>query len=148
MKSALAYEDENFSFLDDILDDLDYEYRKAKDKEESSYTPYQKTISSILRDRYYNVPKVYNNSRYYVPRSYLNFVQNYVNNNNYKNRGYEWNKNSSPVDVYNQMMNTVDYGTSTDVWGNTTKHYKDGSSYTVRQPGVSPFQDSEKKYNK
>lgn len=127
IKSALAYEDANFGFLDDILDDLDYDYNKAKSS--SGYTPYSKTISSILRDRYYNTPRVYKNNRYSVPKTYLNFVQNYINNVNYQNR---YSNLSNPMETYNQMMRTKNYGTSTDIWGNRYTRYtnSDGDKWT------------------
>ena len=37
------------------------------------------------------------------------------------------------------MRNAVDYGTSKDIWGTETQHYKDGSSYVKKSRGYNPF---------
>jgi hypothetical protein len=93
----------------------------------------------------YNTPKNYNRYNRY------NYRKTYKNNKLFFDqlrKQYRQSNELNPFEAYNASKQVQNYGTSKDVWGNETRHYTDCSSYTVRQPGVSPFQGSEKKYNK
>lgn len=129
--SAIEYEDYNYNFLDDILEELDAEYQSLKHDEYKTYQANQ--VANSLRQRYYNTPRVYNNYNYNNKyRSYnygIDFVRNFINNNNYKNR---YSNLKNPFETYQQMENTKRYGTSFDIWGNRYTRYtnKDGDKWT------------------
>lgn len=118
IKSALAYEDYNYPYLDNIIEELTDEYNKLK---KSNYKFYP------------SIPKVYNNYSYsndygynkYGNRNYYSYDKtsqyyNYLKNNSY-NKSYNYTK--SPDDIYQQFMNTWKYGKSTDIWGNRQTGY-------------------------
>lgn len=138
IKSAIIYEEDTYPFLDDIISDV---ATKARKEYNSKYNSYQKSISSLLKTFTYNTPKNYSsryNSKYKTylnANKYLKFLDNYVNSVAYKNK---YNNQSSPLDAYDKMKQIQNYGTSTDVWGNETRHYTDGTEYSVRQQGM-PF---------
>lgn len=129
--SAIEYEDYNYSFLDDILEELDAEYQSLKHDEYQTYQANK--VANSLRQRYYNTPRVYNNYNYNNKyRSYnygIDFVRNFINNNNYRNR---YSNLKNPFETYQQMENTKRYGTSFDIWGNRYTRYtnKDGDKWT------------------
>ncbi len=132
IKSALAYEDYMFPYLQDYCDELTEEYQREKAKQNAS--SYTKSISSILSTMKYNTPTyrtTNNNYNNYLAKS--NMYNLLTTNNRY-------NQNTvQPNEAFNSMMSKANYGVSTDIWGNRTQHYKDGSSYTQKERGINPF---------
>jgi hypothetical protein len=119
IKAALIYEDYNYPYLDDIIEELTKEYNDYK---KSQYPEYLPNISNIVSNfnrnaGYYN----FSNQNY---RRYSN-LGNYVNylktSNQYKPRY------NNPSDVYEDMMNTWKYGKSTDIYGNKYTNYTNSS---------------------
>jgi len=135
IKSAIAYEDYSYPFLDDIYDDIATQYQREKAKSNNYYA---KSISSILRNMSYNTPKnykySYNTSKAYRNYSnYTDFIKRYLNSVAYQNK---YKNVASPMEAYDQARQAQAYGTSKDIWGNETRHYTDGTEYAVRQPGM------------
>ena len=133
IKSAIAYEEYNYPFLDDIYQELADQYQKERTNSSNRYV---QSVGSLLKTMNYNTPKVYNTNtrRYNNYSNYVNFVNRYLNNVSYNNRYSK--KQPSSLDVYNDMMNKQNNGTSVDVWGNKTRHYTDGTEYNVREQGM------------
>mgnify|MGYP003307888761 CR=1 FL=1 len=136
IKSALLYEEKHYPYVDDLVD---YVNSKAT-QERAASDNYSRSISSILSTMNYNTPKMYNYSskrkNYYGSSRYINFLNNYINNINYKRR---YQNTESPLEAYNNSERTKNYGVSTDVWGTQTKHYANGATYTVNNQGYNPF---------
>jgi hypothetical protein len=135
IKTALIYEDNNYPGLSDILEEVNRQQRKEY---LATLDPYTVSIESKLNTYEYNSRKSTSNS-YYNTSNYINSVNNkwYNNYNNRKNnKNYNnYNKQSNPMEAYNNAMNTWQYGTSTDIYGNKSRHYTDGSSYTIKDYG-------------
>jgi hypothetical protein len=135
IKSAIAYEEYNYPFLDDLYKEVYDQYQTAR---ANSSNRYAASVGSLLKTMNYNTPKNYSrsyntNSRRYD--NYTNFLNRYLNSVQYNNR---YKQNSKPIDAYNEMLRRQSAGVSTDVWGNKTRHYTDGTTYDVRQQGM-PF---------
>lgn len=130
IKSALAYEDYNFPFLEDIADDLNQQYTEYL-RSQNKYSNYVNTLSNMLYRRNVNTPKNYGYNKY-RNSNYKNyqFLNSYLNNIRYRNNYNNYNNN--PMETYNQMMRTKNYGTSTDIWGNRYTRYtnSDGDKWT------------------
>lgn len=130
IKTALAYEDYNFPFLEDIADDLNQQYLEYL-RSQNKYSSYANTLSNMLYRRNVNTPKNYGYNKY-RNSNYKNyqFLNSYLNNINYRNN-YK-NYNNDPMETYNQMMRTKNYGTSTDIWGNRYTRYtnSEGDKWT------------------
>lgn len=134
IKSALAYEDYMFPYLSQAIDEIQDSYWEA-----NKYKKAYNNIGSALKNYYYNYPTLYNkgyNSNYKNYNRLMNF---------YKNSSQKQYKSAklNPMETYNAMRQAQAYGTSKDVWGNETRHYTDGTTYSVRQPGM-PFPGSNK----
>lgn len=138
IKSALAYEDRIFPNLDELYDEVSELNAKQIAKTKSIEGSFKKTNNS-LNEFFYNYPTLYSSNTY--KPTYKNHYYNNVNNwntNTYSKNKY-YNRNTTPLDTYNSMRNITDYGTSKDIWGTETQHYKDGTSYVKRDRGFSPF---------
>ena len=136
IKSAIAYEDYNYPFLDDVYNDIATQYQKEKAKKGNNR--YVASVGSLLKTMNYNTPKDYsyntNTRRYNNYSNYTNFINRYLNNVQYQNK-YKQGV-GSPMQAYNQSLANANSGVSTDVWGNQTRHYTDGTEYSVRQQGM------------
>jgi hypothetical protein len=107
IKSALAYEDYIFPWIDTLVEDL-------QDKYGTSSKPYYKRIyNNFYPNSYYDNDnsyyKHYNNSN--------NYIKGYTPYSNYNSYTY------SPSDTFNYMMNQWKYGKSTDLYGNKYTGY-------------------------
>lgn len=131
IKTALLYEEENYPYLEDVLTDVNNEANKEYiAANQSSYSI--RNIASILKTMSYNTPKYrdYNSNNYKYSKQ-AKFFKNY--NNSYKKQ------QQSPTDAYNNMINSANYGTSKDIWGNETQYYQDGTAYAKRNRGFNPL---------
>ena len=121
IKSAIAYEDYNYPFIDDIYEELSAEYQKEKSENSKRYVS---SVGSLLSTMNYNTPKDYsyntNYNRYKNYNNYSSFINKYLNNIAYNNR---YSNTYSPLETYNQMMRNKNYGTSSDIWGNRYTRY-------------------------
>ena len=128
IKSALAYEDYMFPYLSDTIDKVREDYY-----DQTQYSNKYNNLATILRNYSYNYPSRYSRSyntnyrRYNQTLDFFKHIQR-----NYKPY------TANPFEEFNQMQNLQNRGLSTDVWGNQTRHYTDGTTYTVRQQGM-PF---------
>ena len=119
IKAALIYEDYNYPYLEDVIEELTKEYNYYNKSQYQKYLPNISTIVSNFNRNagYYN----FSNQNY---RRYSN-LGNYVNylktSNQYKPRY------NNPSDVYEDMMNTWKYGKSTDIYGNKYTNYTNSS---------------------
>jgi len=143
VKSALAYEDSIFPNLDDLyVETVEQEQQHKINTSTPSFS-----YTSSLKTYGYNYPTYQTYSSNNYRRSYKNNYYNNLSNwntNTYKKK-YQYNQQcSNPINTYNQAMNNINYGVSTDIWGNQTRHYTDGTEYTVRQQGM-PFPGGNKK---
>ena len=132
IKTALAYEDYMFPYLTTYFENLQDEYWKENYK-------HRKVSSSAISSELYNAfntPTRYSSS-YNTNYKKFNNAKKFLitSQNNYK----KYSSMHNPLDTFNNMLNTQAYGTSKDIWGNETRHYTDGSTYKVRQPGMSIF---------
>ena len=118
IKSALIYEDYNYPYLEDVIDDLKSQYDEYKKSTQKSYR-YTPSVSQLLY--YWNQNKAnynnYNNSNY---RNYTN-TSNYIKHLNTYNNSYS--NTYSPTDTYDYLMNAWNYGKSTDLYGNKYTGY-------------------------
>ena len=135
LKTALLYEEENYPYLEDILEDINTQQKKEYLRNNPSYL---KSVASMLKTFDYNTP------------TYRSYNSNRRRYNNLSNYFYNYNKSKykttpkNAADTYSNMMNIADYGTSKDIWGNETQHYKDGTTYTKRDRGFNPFEEGNK----
>jgi hypothetical protein len=112
VKSALLYEDYNYPYLDDVIDELATEYSDYQKSSKKAYTPYlsaPKNYSKINYDPYRNK----NYSKYNKFNSYYNQIKSY-NSNSYS---------YSPSDTYEYLMNAWQYSKPTDLYGNKYSGY-------------------------
>lgn len=131
VKTALAYEDYMFPYLSSYAEDLQEEYWREnyKHRKVSQYA-----ISNELY-KAFNTPTRYSSSYNKNYRKFNNanrFLRS--SQNSYK----KYKNKMDPFETFNQMKQIQAYGTSRDVWGNEQRHYTDGTTYDVRQPGM-PF---------
>lgn len=116
IKSALAYEDYNYPYIEDIIEELSTQYNdyKKANQKQYSYTP---SVSQLLYYWNQNKAKPYssgntNYKRYNNTSNYLKHLNTYNNNQNY-----------SPTNTYDYLMNAWKYGQSTDLYGNKYTGY-------------------------
>jgi hypothetical protein len=135
IKSALAYEDSIFPDLDDLY--AETVEQKAMDEFNRNPKPEFKYVGSSLKTYSYNYP-TYRSSNYkYKNRNHYYNNVNRWNTNSYSKNKYR-NAASNPTSTYSDMLKAMSSGVSTDIWGNQTRHYTDGTEYKVRQQGM-PF---------
>jgi hypothetical protein len=107
VKSALAYEDYIFPWIDTIIEDLQEKYNKDSD-------PYYKRIyDSYYPNSYYD----YDNSYYKSYNNSNNYIKQLTPYTNYNSPSY------SPSDTFNYMMDKWKYGKATDLYGNKYSGY-------------------------
>lgn len=107
IKSALAYEDYIFPWIDTIIEDLDEKYNKYS-------KPYYKRIyNNFYPNSYYD----YDNSYYKRYNNSNNYIKGFQPYSNYNSYTY------SPSDTFDYMMNSWKYGKSTDLYGNKYTGY-------------------------
>lgn len=104
LKSAIAYEDYIFPWLDDIIDELNSDYNQYNSK---------------------YVPRIYlNNYNYYNNNNYSkNYNNNYYSKINKPFNSYQDYRDVTPIDIYEDMMNSWKYGKATDLYGNKYTGY-------------------------
>lgn len=126
IKSAIAYEDYIFPWLDTIVSDLSEKYNDTSSDYSSTPSVYMNFYPSNL---YYNDYNNYSNiSTKYPRQAYINtnfrapnvyYNPNYSLYNPYSNS----QQNYSPYDTYEYLMNTWKYGQSIDLYGNKYTGY-------------------------
>ena len=121
IKSALAYEDYIFPWLDTIVEDLAEKYNTSYDND---YRPY--VSMRYYPNNYYD----YDNSYYpNYPTYNSNYIPKFTPYSNFNSYTY------SPVNTFNQMMNTWKYGKSTDLYGNKYSGYTNIKGHTWKWEG-------------
>jgi hypothetical protein len=115
IKSALAYEDYNYPYIDDVIEGLSQEYSEYKNNNYTKRTP---QVSELLYYQNKNTPKNYDflNTNYRRYNQFSNYYDSLKSYNNY-------NRYDSPTDVFSGMMNTWKYGKATDLYGNKYSGY-------------------------
>ena len=126
IKSALAYEDYMFPYLTTYIDDVEDLYNQ----ENKNRNKYATSIANKLRTFYYNAP-TYN-------RAYNSNTRNYVNGIRLiSNANLNQKTSSNPMASYEQARKNINYGVSSDIYGNKTQNYTNGTSYQQRTRGSS-----------
>lgn len=113
IKAALLYEDYNYPYLEDVIDELTKEYTDYKNSNKKTYNSYLNYPRNYSRLDY----DVYRNKNY---NSYNKFSSYY---NQLKNSNYNYNYYDSPTDVFEDSLNTWKYGKATDLYGNKYSGY-------------------------
>ena len=116
IKSALAYEDYNYPYIDDVIEELTEEYKKGTQSKYDFYPSIPKAsnyYSSYTNNYGYNTYKNTNYNNYNKVSQYYDYLKTYKPSTYTK----------SPDDIYQQFMNTWKYGKSTDIWGNKYTGY-------------------------
>ena len=123
IQTALQYEDHAYPYLDDILEEIN---RQAT-REYYNENNYKSSLKSILRTMDYNTPEYYS---YNSHRKSLNTSTRFFNDYNKSMKNY-----NNPMSAYAQAQKNINYGLSTDVFGNQKQYYTNGTSYDVRNRG-------------
>lgn len=107
IKSAIAYEDYIFPWLDTVVEDYTEKY-------DSNSQPYYKRVyNNFYPNSYYDYDNSYY-KRYNKSNNYVKGIKPYSNYNSYT---------YSPSDTFDYMMNAWKYGKATDLHGNKYTRY-------------------------
>ena len=129
IKTALLYEDHMYPYLDDVLEEIN----SQATREYYQNNKYTSSMKSIIRTMDYNTPEYYSyNSNHNKLKLSTNFFKDYSN----QERKYK-QQLADPMKAFEQSRRNIDYGVSSDIYGNKTQHYTDGTEYQVRQRGSS-----------
>lgn len=122
IKSALTYEDQMFPYLDEVMDEIETEYRRA-----TSNGYRTNALNSYYNGSFHNLPVTRTNNY-----SYSGYRNNqYFGNNNYYS-GRNVSLRNSPFDVYRQMRQRLEQQQQQLEYKKRQDSYKD---YNFKLPG-------------